>query len=511
MIWSDYQERIFKWIDAAVGNLIVVAVAGSGKTTTLIEMVRRMEGSVMLLAFNRKIAEELKSRISRVAEGQLKYAGTFHSVGFRALTSSMRGVRFNVDEKKVAKLFDAYVDRNGDEYKPYYGFVVRAVSMAKQRGIGLEGYASIANDESWSDMVYHFGIDNELAEDQKMETGISIAQDLLLESNKHVSTVDFDDMLYLPLLKKVKFYQYDWVLIDEAQDTNPVRRMVAKKLLKKNGRVVAVGDPHQAIYGFAGADNNALALIGEEFNCDELPLTITYRCPKSVVAHAQQWVSHIEAADTAPVGEVKTAKYDELLDQGLNKYDAILCRYNKYLVATCFKLIRYGIPARIEGREIGEGLIKLTKKWKVRSLDALRHRLEDYRSREVNRALEKKQEGRADRINDQVETLYVLIDRGMEKGLDVRGLESMIREMFEDNVKGKGILTLSSCHKAKGLEWERVFILGRSELMPSPFARQEWQQEQEKNLIYVAVTRAKKTLIEVTGVKVSGNQDGTQN
>ncbi len=503
MNWSTYQKAIFDWVTESAGNLIVVAVAGSGKTTTLVEMVRKMEGSVFLGAFNKKMADELKSRIAGM---EYKNAGTFHSAGFRALSGSMRGVRITVDDKKVAKLFDAWIDVVDDNsMKKYFSFVVKAVSLAKQRGIGLPGFATIEDTQAWEEMVLYFGIDNDLPEDAKLSTGIEIAQHFLEESNKQISSIDFDDMIYLPLYRQVKFWQNDWVLIDEAQDTNPVRRMLAYKLLKRNGRLVAVGDPHQAIYGFTGADNNALDLIKDKFKCNTLPLTISYRCPKAVVAHAQKWVSHIEAAETAPEGEVREIQSETLLEQNLNRNDAILCRYNKYLVAMCFKLIRHGIPARIEGREIGEGLIKLTRKWKVSSLSALHERLMNYKDREIKKALEKKQESRADRIADQVDTLYVLIERAEEQRLDVRGLEDMIREMFENDVKSKGILTLSSCHKAKGLEWDRVFILGRSELMPSPLARQEWQQEQEKNLIYVAITRAKKTLIEVLNVQVNGS------
>ncbi len=504
MEWSAYQKNIFKWINESVGNLIVVAVAGSGKTTTLVEMVRRMEGSVFLGAFNKKMGEELKRRIVGM---EFKNAGTFHSAGFRALAGSMRGKRIQVDDKKVAKLFDTWVDESDDGgMRKYFGFVVKAVSMAKQRGISLPGSTLIDDNQAWEEMILHFGIDNDLPEDAKLIVGIENAKHILKESNQQIDVIDFDDMIYLPLLRQVKFWQHDWVLTDELQDTNPVRRMLVRKLLKRNGRVVGVGDPKQSIMGFGGADNDAMDQFKNEFNCEELPLTISYRCPKAVVAHAQKWVSHIEAAETASEGEVKEITYDTLLEQRLNRDDAILCRYNKYLVALCFKLIRNGIPARIEGREIGEGLIKLTRKWKVSSLLALHERLMNYKDREVKKALNKKQESRADRIVDQVETLYVLIERAEEKRLDVRGLEDMIREMFENDVKSKGILTLSSCHRAKGLEFDRVFILGRSELMPSPLARQEWQQEQETNLIYMSITRAKKTLIEVTGVSLNGKR-----
>ena len=188
--------------------------------------------------------------------------------------------------------------------------------------------------------------------------------------------------------------------------------------------------------------------------------------------------------------------------------DAILCRNTKYLVSTFFKLVREGRSAKVEGRNVGEGLISLAGKWKVKTYDALRSRLEDFQKREVEKAMKKRQESRADRINDQVETLLVLIDRAVAQNLStVPELQEMIKGIFSDDVAKRGdMITLCTVHRSKGLEWDRVFLLGRKELMPSPFAIQAWQMEQEANLIYVAVTRAKQTLVEVTDVVSKKNK-----
>jgi len=180
--------------------------------------------------------------------------------------------------------------------------------------------------------------------------------------------------------------------------------------------------------------------------------------------------------------------------------DAIICRLNAPIVELAFKLIRKGVPCRIEGRDIGTQLAALANKWKVVRLDALRNRLEKYKEREVSKAMAKGQEQKAGSITDRVGCLNVLIERAEEKKLDVAGLIVMIKGMFsdaQDKTTNKNILVLSSVHKSKGKEWPRVFLLGRQENMPSPFARQTWQLLQEDNLIYVAVTRAMETLIEV--------------
>ena len=143
-----------------------------------------------------------------------------------------------------------------------------------------------------------------------MDQVIAMSKVVLNKSNQNLEIIDYDDMVYLPLQRDLRMLQNDWVLIDEAQDTNPTRRALAKNMLKPGGRLVAVGDPHQAIFGFTGADNDSLNIIEQEFQCARMPLTVTYRCPKAVVQHARNWVSHITAHDSAPEGELLRMDYD---------------------------------------------------------------------------------------------------------------------------------------------------------------------------------------------------------
>ena len=110
----------------------------------------------------------------------------------------------------------------------------------------------------------------------------------------------------------------------------------------------------------------------------------------------------------------------------------------------------------------------------------------------MGKHLSKGREDKAQAINDRVETLFVMINHLGERERTISGLVNMIQNLFTDN--NRGLLTLATVHKAKGLEWKRVFILGRNELMPSKWARKAWQKEQERNLIYVAYTRAKEEL-----------------
>jgi superfamily I DNA/RNA helicase len=331
---------------------------------------------------------------------------------------------------------------------------------------------------------------------------VRLAINALKISNADTQVIDYDDMVYLPLFKRLRFYPQDWVLIDEAQDTNPTRREMARRMLKPGGRLIAVGDPFQAIYGFSGADNDSLDQIRRDFDCRVLPLTVTYRCPKNVVEIANQWVPDIVAHETAPEGISRELPYDQNFYDEVRPGDAILCRYNKYLVGTCFRLIRMGKPARIEGRAIGAGLISLINKWKVEDLGTLEDRIRSWCEREVRKATAKRNERKVREIEDRAETLCVLIEKAKEDGINTpAGLKKMVEDVFDDRVVDrKDMVTLCSVHRSKGLEWKRVYVLGLYELMGRECA-QTWQTQQEFNLQYVAATRAMEELVNVIGIR----------
>jgi DNA helicase-2/ATP-dependent DNA helicase PcrA len=495
---SDQQISIEDWVKFGKGNLIIEAVAGAGKTFTLVHILKYMTGYVYLGVYNSRMGVELKQKTEGMKNVK---AGTLHSAGFGALRFRYKNTK--VEPNKVRDMVRDFVNHQSPEMAPYEAFVIKAVGLAKDIGIGF--FNNLFDIQPWYDMVDKFDLHDDIPEGLEVEEGIMMAQGILAASNKRLDIIDFGDMIYLTLMLKIKMLQNDWVLIDEAQDTNPTRRALAKKMLKPGGRLIAVGDPRQAIFGFTGADNDALDLIAKEFNTETLPLTNTFRCPKAVVRHAQQWVSHINAYDTNPEGEVINAKYDDVFgDKSTYTFsgdDAIICRLNAPIVELAFKLIRKGVPCRIEGRDIGTQLANLAGKWKsIKQLDELRDRLETYQTVEVQRALAQGKEQKADSVNDRVNCIFVLIDRAEEKNLDVAGLIEMIKGMFSDSTDrgvDKNMLTLSSVHKFKGLERPRIFLLGRLQHMPSPYARQAWQMDQEINLIYVAVTRAMETLVEV--------------
>jgi superfamily I DNA/RNA helicase len=499
---SPAQAAYFNWLAHDTGSAVLEAVAGAGKSTTIIHGLPYMTGSVLFLAYNASAAADLYARLPTDRKGA--FAKTFHSVGSNALRYAYgKSHALTVDASKVQKIAKALLlERSQGEALDLAGAVAAFVSMAKQRGIGA--LTPLTDDNAWLAMVDHFALDDTLPdgfEGRVLDT-IRLAQETLRRSNADLETIDFDDMVYLPLQRRLRLLQNDWVVIDEAQDTNPTRRALAAALLRPGGRLVAVGDRAQAIYGFTGTDNDSLEQLEDAFACKRLPLTVSYRCPKAVVAEARKYAPHIQAADTAIDGSVERYDFRDIVG-AVEVGDAVLCRFNKHLVSLAFKLIRSGIPAKIEGREVGGGLIKLATRWKrVKTLAALENRLEEWLDAERVKAKAKDDARRAQDAEDRVETLRVLIERTREQGGDtVDALCAVIGSLFEDKAgEVTPCVVLCSGHKSKGREWDRVHLLGLEELQPARTSR-DWQAKQELNLMYVMVTRAKAELFIVGGVK----------
>jgi DNA helicase II / ATP-dependent DNA helicase PcrA len=473
--WSAYQQAIFSFVETGAGNAIIEAVAGSGKTTTIVEALNRVRGRSIFLAFNKAIAEELKARGVN--------ARTFHSLTYGV---TMRHTGANtINANKLRDLVDDHLHE--DDVRMYGAFITRLVSIGRQQGIGALAEAPDTT-QAWADIVSHHDLELE-SEKAYYPRALELASQLLHWSNES-HEVDFDDLLYLPVLHGLTLPKFDFVFVDEAQDTNAIQRAILRKICFQGTRLVAVGDPAQAIYGFRGADSDSLNLIAQEFNATRLPLTVSYRCPLSVVQYAQQWVKHIEAAPGAAQGivEERDTKWQPT---EFKAADLVVCRTTKPLVAMAYQFIKAQMPVRIMGREIGQGLQALINKMKAHGIDGLIERLNTYTARELQKAIANKQEAKAEAIQDKTDCVMYLIDVLPEDNRTILELLCRIEELFADVANATVLATI---HKAKGLEATRVFWLNSSQC-PAKWARQEWQQEQERNLCYVATTRARETLV----------------
>jgi superfamily I DNA/RNA helicase len=195
-------------------------------------------------------------------------------------------------------------------------------------------------------------------------------------------------------------------------------------------------------------------------------------------------------------GEKKTCPDFE--DEVLTNEDAILCRNTKPLVELAWYLIKRGIACRVEGREIGAGLVAMARRWKVKTLDAFKHRVESWKDREITKYRAKGKEDMIQSVEDKADTILCIVGSLMAEGkTSVADFEAFVTNLFGDTKEGERakILTLSTCHKSKGREWKRVYILGMNKYMPSRYAKKDWQMQQEHNLMYVAVTRSMGELV----------------
>lgn len=512
---STYQSAIFDWIRTGSGSAIVKAVAGSGKTTTVIRGVQYFSPSfeVQLVAFNKDIVTEMEVRLKKLEEeiGRRLHnvrISTFHSLGFSALRGRFKPRRHTVDDRKLSKLMPEACGYSGMLEDLYGAFCCKLVGLAKGEGVGI----LVADEpEIWQALIDHHGLclDDERATEDR---AISIARDLLRHSVEAAlmpkptdspqqmrMTIDYSDMLYLPILWNLRFWPNDALIIDEAQDTNRVRREIAKRALRANGRLMAVGDPRQGIYGFTGASHDALDQIKATFSCVELPLTVSYRCARSIIARAQKLVPYLEAFEGAQHGEIVHLSCAQAV-QRLKPSDVILCRMTGPLVSFAFDLIRHGIGCRVLGRDIGTGLIKLIKGRDADTIPQLELALEKFRDEEVAKFIKKGREEAAAGVQDRVNCILAVIEEMPEKDRTVGTLIARLESLFDDDA-GRGLLTLSTIHKAKGKEWDSVAIL-QPNLMPCQWAKQEWQQLQELNIMYVAWTRAKNLLIDLTDTRI---------
>lgn len=487
---------IFAAVESGTDNLMISAVAGSGKTSSIIESIKRMppDLSILFLAFSKRIVEELVPRVRAVNESAVVM--TLNAMGHRAIITHLRGMGIvsYVEPDKMRRIArDLLTER---EMRSYGAAAVKLCQLGKVNGIlpnGLDGFLpeGLMPDRMaiWEAIADHH--DLEIGEKVDMADVLSAASRLLRASCEKLDQIDFDDQLLLTYGMGAPMQRFDRVLADECQDLSPLQHALVSRASAAGGRLIAVGDPHQAIYAFRGADSTSMDTLRTTFDCKELPLHVSYRCPQAVVRVAQRYVDHIQAHAGAPEGTVieQAVSIDgvEMLPG-----DMVICRYNAPVVKAAYSMLRRGIPCIVLGRDIGKGLQALVRKLNASSLTDMDTRLERWEKTETSKAIEKGNVAKQGAIKDKAETLRVFIDVSDDLNDLVQRIDGMFADASPDNV-----VTCCSIHKSKGLEADRVFIVNFHK-MPSKYAKQDWQKQQEENLIYVAVTRAKKHLQMVT-------------
>lgn len=492
---SKYQEAIFDYIKNESGNLVVEAAAGSGKTWTLVKSISFIQENkrVLVAAFNQDIVKELKKKTSEYKQVDCR---TFHALGYLMLwrNLSRNGYKLEAEPYK----YESYIRRNismlsscdlrsmpSHEYTEYLTNLKKLVDFGR--------FYVCQNEQDLIEVCDRYSIDT-------IGDEVGVALKVMDWGKKELSIIDYTDMIWLPNVLELESIglSFDFIMVDECQDMNKAERLLILRCSNANTRIISFGDENQMIYGFAAADPQSFNELKKLPNTKSLPLSISYRCADSIVDFAHRVVPTIEKNNDKRNGSiVHNAKINEIKDG-----DMVLCRTNSPLVTIYTMLLKEGKQAYIMGKDISGNLKSYVRQTKKKELglgcntDGVFCRLYHMLFKTVDKLKEDKDiSDETAYTSQQVQTMLDAIGalETLSEGLSSsEELIKRIDEIFSSKIKKDGI-KLSTIHKAKGLEADTVFI-ACEDLMPSKSATKDWEKHQEKNLIYVAYTRAKNKL-----------------
>lgn len=480
--WSDEQKAIFTEYKTGKRNFIVRARAGTGKTkTTEVALSLLCEVSpglrCLYAVFNKRNQIEAAAKIKNPEVDVL----TLHSVGLRNIKRIWPKALVQRDNANAIEYDRIERAAGGQVPEEVNGELFKLVGFLKNCTINptIEDAVEIAEQRLIECPNYELPEVGGFTVGKLAELALKVLE--LSKTQEPDHRISFNDMVWLPVALNIVRAEYDFVVVDEAQDMNAPQLEMARKSCKPGGRVCVIGDDRQAIYEFRGAHQDGLNMMKTVLDAGEFPLTITYRCPKAVVNIAKQYVPDYQSAPTAPEGVVDSIGAS-VLQNRVQIGDAILSRLNAPMMSLCLSLLKAGTPARIEGRDIGRTLLGIIKKFKAKSIPDYLRKVVAWGEKMKARSAARFSETAQALIQDQVNMLIAVA----EDLKSVKEIEDRITALFTDtDGKERPAVVLSTVHKAKGLEWDRVFILNETF---------RWKGGQEDNVYYVAVTRAKKHL-----------------
>ena len=614
---NEAQRAAVEYID---GPSLVIAGAGSGKTRVLTYKIAYLLSkgmkpwSIMALTFTNKAAREMKERIGRLVGDDLAqhlYMGTFHSIFSRILRAEAEHIGFNnnftiYDETDSRSLIKAIVKEMGLDDKSYKPAAVHArISMAKNNLVSAESYASDA------------AIFEQNKRAQMPELGkIFVAY---VQRCRQANAMDFDDLLVLTYrlfreheeIRQKYAARFDYILVDEYQDTNHVQMSIVMQLCKEKLRVCAVGDDSQSIYSFRGANIDNILNYQKQLKGTRLfKLEQNYRSTQTIVKAANSLIKFNrnqikkDVYSENAVGEklqYKPAYSDKeeavivakdikrIKRQDNCEYHdfAILYRTNAQSRSFEEEFRRQGIPYRIYGglsfyqrkeikdiiayfrlvanpddeeaikriinypaRGIGATTVmkiadcahqNLVSFWEVigepahyglnvnkgtlAKLDNFRllissfiersHTTDVYElgdaiikesgiSQDIMSGRDADDLARQENLEEFLSGMSAFVEERREEGrMDEAFLTDYLQDVAlltdadSEGAKDEPRVSLMTVHAAKGLEFATVFIVGLEEnIFPSPLAAMSVRElEEERRLLYVAITRAEKHCI----------------
>lgn len=455
-------------IDAATStkdNLIVMALAGAAKTSTLVMIAEAVASPMLCLAFNKKIADEMKERLPPTCTPM-----TLNSLGHRTWSSCL-GRRVTLEKDKnyqiLSDLISKLTKREQEIAFEEFADTLKIMEMGKACGYIPTKHFTQAKRLMEDEEFFGHLEDVPSALQERLVRDATIRSITLALEGK----IDFSDQIFMPTLFPAMFDSFPVTMIDEAQDLSALNHMTLRKLVGKR-RLIAVGDPNQAIYGFRGAHEDSMSLLQRTFDMKPFTLSVSFRCPVAVVKEAQWRAPHMRWPEWAKEGSVKTlSEWDQSV---IPNEAAIICRNNAPLFNMAIKLLKNGRYPQIIGNDIGKYLVKVMKKFGKSDMPR-----EQVRAAITAWSEEKAKKTRnPGKVWDQAACMNIFADQGETLGDALAYAEHIFNS--------QGYIQLMTAHKSKGLEYDHVFILDRHLI--------KLEEGQEKNILYVAQTRAKLSL-----------------
>ncbi|HEY9711120.1 MAG TPA: 3'-5' exonuclease, partial [Oculatellaceae cyanobacterium] len=412
-------------------------------------------------------------------------SGTIHSLGLSSIFSRY-GRHPAINKRKYSEIAADYL-KERKVFSPQQRR--RLIELVKFTQLTLTNpYDTLALEQ----LCHHYGIgiDTEgnwdflqSAVADILERGVYLAPE----------KISYEDMVWLPNFLDLPLSDYDFICVDEAQDLNKAQLDLVLRAHSHGARGIYVGDERQAIMGFSASDHRSIGNIIQRTSALTLPLSICYRCPTSHIELANEIYPVIEPRPGAPEGKVSEIQISDLPNL-VRGGDLIICRCFYPLIKIYFDLLSAGIPALIRNKDISGQLVNLLEQ--VFGVEP-----RSYTAEEFAKTLTVWYESqKAAMLSAGVEVMVIvgLHDRvqtlnAIYKGSKCKSTSDLLEAITKLSKETKNPVNLTTIHGAKGLEADRVFHV-RPDLVPHTRAAKDWEKEQERNLLFVALTRAKHEL-----------------
>lgn len=537
---STYQQDILDFfLNNPQSNMLVNALAGSGKSTTACMLSEHSKTSDLYIAFNASVVEEFKKKIKNpktkvMTMHSLAYSIMLYNVEQESKDSGEKPKGFgsqrskrtvSLDNFKPHKILDEEITKR---YGRYIEFAKRV--FLKDNYINLYNLCRLTLTDMSSNkdvsrliddhvLFLYYGDEGYSAPDiSEITSTLKILDTKSRQQFETQGVIDFTDMLWITF-NKLKYDNWEvpyWALYtniycDEVQDFSNIQLNFLKFIKRTKGRYVFIGDFHQAIYNFAGANAQAFNQIPKMFApVKTFDLPICYRCAKSHLSRVnREYGIPILPCDDAPMGFVKTidkSKISEYAKAG----DMVISRKNKWIAEVVLDLARNGTPIFIEDKEMVGAIKRQILSSKCTSVGTLEKFLQkvisNYNKKLFEIVSKNAREGgheeehleavaEANSKIDNTSFLLEILEGYLENHASsdsVSKFSNFIDKLL-NTTPSPNCVRLCSIHKAKGLEATNVFVLNEAKINYD-FRNSKEQNIQEKNLSYIATTRAKEGL-----------------